>query len=570
MRKKKYAEGGLLQQILPSLIGMVPGGNLINAALPLLNIGNKQPDVYQPKMMTKNPFGKALGGPIVPVAQESTYVMPRPFLPSLPLQPPVDPNLQVQQMRAKNQYNPITGLGKFDANGGTGKVHSKDRFREKALGGDIVNDNFKQYSAGSHNSGNDQQIDQFGNPVSNGVASIQNKENMFNGFIYSDVLTNPETGNKFNADAMKINKKYPNARLDDISKSTLKFEMTRLQKLNQDKIDKVSTEKAYGGYIRPTATNPYLPQGVPDGDPMQAFNQADQLLQLPQVPVIPNGDPNAAFAQGQELISPLYTNLDPLPTPLQSRSTPSLTLPTFGNTTNTVDTSNTNNTQGTVSKGLGVLDAVGLGFKGAALAGSIFDALNPAEKENPILPDYQKADQYMKSANIDYSQAKQDALGVSNQQSNAIRSMSGNAGQYMSRQSGRLAQLQDAVSRISEQQSNAQSQLNVNKGQYEANKSVDNANRLTQNRINNQQNAATSRLFDRTLASDFSQIGTQFGEEARAQDAIANNRDLTNFTNSQIISALNSKYGNFQVSEDIVNQFKKGEISIDQLLKFKQ
>lgn len=569
MRKKKYAEGGLLQQILPSLIGMVPGGNLINAALPLLNIGNKQPEVYQPKMMTKNPFGKALGGPIVPVAQESTYVMPRPFLPSLPLQPPVDPNLQVQQMRAKNQYNPITGLGKFDANGGTGKVHSKDRFREKANGG-LINDGFKQYESGSHASGNDTSIDQHGNPVSNGIASIQNKENMFNGFIYSDVLTNPETGNKFNADAMKINKKYPNARLDDISKSTLKFEMTRLQKLNQDKIDKVSTEKAYGGYIRPTATNPYLPQGVPDGDPMQAFNQSDQLLQLPQVPMIPNGDPNAAFAQGQELISPLYTNLDPLPTPLQSRSTPSLTLPTFGNTTNTVDTSNTNNTQGTVSKGLGVLDAVGLGFKGAALAGSIFDALNPAEKENPILPDYQKADQYMKSANIDYSQAKQDALGVSNQQSNAIRSMSGNAGQYMSRQSGRLAQLQDAVSRISEQQSNAQSQLNVNKGQYEANKSVDNANRLTQNRINNQQNTATSRLFDRTLASDFSQIGTQFGEEARAQDAIANNRDLTNFTNSQIISALNSKYGNFQVSEDIVNQFKKGEISIDQLLKFKQ
>lgn len=142
MRKKKYAEGGLLQQILPSLIGMVPGGNLINAALPLLNIGNKQPEVYQPKMMTKNPFGKALGGPIVPVAQESTYVMPRPFLPSLPLQPPVDPNLQVQQMRAKNQYNPITGLGKFDANGGTGKVQPKDRFREKAKGG-FINDGFK-------------------------------------------------------------------------------------------------------------------------------------------------------------------------------------------------------------------------------------------------------------------------------------------------------------------------------------------------------------------------------------------------------------------------------------------
>jgi len=568
MKKRKYKNGGLLEALLPTAVGFIPGGNFL---APILSNILQQPEVPQttPRQTTTNPFGKMfLGGPIQPMAQESTYVMPTPFLPSLPLQPPVDTNLQVQQMRANNQYNPITGLGKFDANGGTGKVHSKDRFREKANGG-FINDGFKQYHSSSHASGNDTSIDQFGNPVTNGVAEIQNKENMYNGFIYSDTLTNPETGNKFNKDAMKINKKYPNARLDQIAKNTLDLEMTRLQKINQDKIDKVSTEKAYGGYIRPTATNPYLPQGIADGDPMEAFNQADQLLQLPQVPTIPNGDPNAAFAQGQELISPLYTNLNPLPTPLQLRSTPNLTLPTFGNTTNTVDTSNTNNTQGTVSKGLGVLDAVGLGFKGAALAGSIFDALNPAEKENPILPDYQKADQYMKSANIDYSQAKQDALGVSNQQSNAIRSMSGNAGQYMSRQSGRLAQLQDAVSRISEQQSNAQSQLNVNKGQYEANKSVDNANRLTQNRINNQQNTATSRLFDRTLASDFSQIGTQFGEEARAQDAIANNRDLTNFTNSQIISALNSKYGNFQVSDDIVEQFKSGKISIDELLKFK-
>lgn len=110
----------------------------------------------------------------------------------------------------------------------------------------------------------------------------------------------------------------------------------------------------------------------------------------------------------------------------------------------------------------------------------------------------------------------------------------------------------------------------MQKGQYEANKAVDNANRLYQNRVDNLQNQAASRMFDRSLASDFSQIGTQFGEEARAQQAIANNEDLTKFTNSQIIAALNSKYGNFQLSPDIIEKFKQGEINIDQLLKFKK
>ena len=410
----------------------------------------------------------------------------------------------------------------------------------------FINDGFRQYDSGSHQSGNDTEIDEYGNPVSNGVASIQNKENMYNGFIFSDTLTNPETGNKFNADAMKINKKYPKARFDESAKNTMEFELRKLQQLNQNEIDSQSTEMAYGGYIRPTMTNPYAPQGIPEVDPMDAFNQADELVNYKIEP----------FA--------------PLPTPLQSRST-ELNLPYFNSTTNTVDLTNSNNVQGNLpNTGISGLDAVGLGLKGVALLGSINDALTPAEIETPILPDYSKARQYLQSANIDYSQAKQDSIGVSNQQSNAIRSMSGNASQYLSRQSGRLAQLQDVLSNINQSQSNAQSQLNMSKGQFEGNVAVDNANRLTQNRINNQQNAANSRLFDRVLSSDFSQIGTQFGEEARVQKAIANNQALNTFTNAQIISALNSKYGNFQLNDNIIEQFKSGKIGLDDILKYKQ
>lgn len=245
MKKKKYDNGGLLKELLPSILGLIPGGNIVNTGLSLFNQLDNQPQAYKPvPVLSSNPFGRELGGPILPIAQESTYVQPRPFLPQLPVVQPIDPNLQVQQMRASNQYNPITGLGVYDANGGTGKVKSKDRFREKSKGGTIVNDDFKQYNSGSHKSGNDTEIDQFGNPVSNGVAAIQNKENMYKGFILSDTLTNPETGNKFNVDAMKINKKYPNARLSDIDKNSLDFEMNKLQVLNQEKIDKVESKKA--------------------------------------------------------------------------------------------------------------------------------------------------------------------------------------------------------------------------------------------------------------------------------------------------------------------------------------
>lgn len=570
MKKKKYNNGGILEQLLPSALSLIPGGQLLSPFLQMDMENNNQPKAYTPQpQMGSNPFGRMFGGPIVPIAQESTYVQPRPFLPSLPIVQPIDPNLKVQQMRASNQYNPITGLGVYDANGGTGKVKSKDRYREKSKGGTIVNDDFKQYSSGSHKSGNDTEIDQFGNPVSNGVAAIQNKENMYKGFILSDTLTNPETGNKFNVDAMKINKKYPNARLSDIDKNSLDFEMNKLQVLNQEKIDKVESKKAKGGYIRPTITNPYLPQGVADGDPMQAYNRSNELLQLPNAPVIPDGNPVDAYNQAGSLISPLYTNLNPLPTPLQSRSTSNLNLPVFNSTTNT-----SNQVTGTVSNttersGLGTLDAIGLGLKGAALLGSVGDALTPALKENLILPDYSQADQYIKSANIDYSQAKQDALGVSNQQSNAIRSMSGNAGQYMSRQSSRLASLQDSLGRISEAQNNAQSQLNLTKGQYESNKAIDTANRQYQNEQNNQMNSANSRLFDRNLASDFASIGSSFNQASNVEKAIANQQDLSKFNNSQIIMYLNNKYPNFKVTPDIVEKLKSG-VSIDDILTFNE
>lgn len=143
MKKRKYNLGGFLQQALPTALNFIPGGQMLSPFLQ--QAFTQEPKSYTPRpAVTGSPFGKMFnGGPLLPTAQESTYVAPRPFLPKLPITPQVDPNLQVQQMRTANQYNPSTGLGKFDANGGTGKVKSKDRFREREFGG-FINDGFKQ------------------------------------------------------------------------------------------------------------------------------------------------------------------------------------------------------------------------------------------------------------------------------------------------------------------------------------------------------------------------------------------------------------------------------------------
>lgn len=576
MKKRKYNNGGILEQLLPSALSLIPGGQLLSPFLQMAMENNNQPKAYTPQpQMGSNPFGRMFGGPIVPMAQESTYVQPKPFLPKLPIAPPITQESN-QMMRTLNTYNPVTGLGKYDMSGGTGKVKSKDRYREKANGG-YINDGFVQYKSGSHASGNDTQIDQYGNPVEQGVASIQNKENMFNGFIFSDVLKNPETGNKFNTDAMKINKKHKNARLDDITKSTLDFEMNKLQVLNQEKINKKESKMARGGFINP-------PQ-MPYGDPQQAYNEAWQFNYgedpnaVQPIGLDPTVMQNGQIMTDKSIVPQLptlnlrsgvnSTNVKPLLS-LNQTLTNTPVVEQQGSTSNTTNQIPTGSTvSNTTPRGLGTLDAIGLGLKGAALVGSISDAVTPALKEDLILPDYSKADNYIQSANIDYSQSRQDAVGVSNIASNNIRSMSGNAGQYLSRQSGRVAQLQDVLGRISEQENNQRANLNMTKGQYESNKAIDTANRQYQNQQNNFANESNANLFDRGLSADFASIGKEFGQEARAQEAIANNRDLTNFNNSQIIAALNSKYGNFQVSDDIVEQFKAGKISIDELLKFK-
>lgn len=104
--------------------------------------------------------------------------------------------------------------------------------KKKEYGGNV--EDFKQYDTGSHMTGDDQMVDATGTPNNiNPVASVQNNENSYQGYVYSDKLINPRTGNKFSEDMTKLVMKNKRADLDEPTKNRLDFEAARLAKLNE-------------------------------------------------------------------------------------------------------------------------------------------------------------------------------------------------------------------------------------------------------------------------------------------------------------------------------------------------
>ncbi len=449
--------------------------------------------------------------------------------------------------------------------------------------GGFINNGFKQFSTGSHASGNDQPIDQHGNTNSNAVATVQGKENSFlidgKPFIMSDTLPNPTTGNTFNVDAAKVNNQYKKAAYLPEDKNALNFTMKKLATLNNamKAMTESSSQMAAGGF---------------PGDPVRnkPWVDANGVVHQPDVSAsseVVNNDLNVPKASNPFNIK---TNTDYLPGNYNTDDGGSLATDptTFGTplqlgnnlaevTTTKHRSDNPTRFEGTIDRSAsaaGALDsrganAIALGLKGAGLLKSVFDAAAPAEVEQPILPNYNKSDAYIKSANIDYTQAKQNALGISNIAGNSNRSLSTNAAQFQGREQARLANLQDAVGGISQQENNARSALNMQRGQYEQGKAIDTAGRLAQNRINNQQNAANSRFADEKLFSELGNIGTEFNEYANTQKQIQNNKELQNFYTTQGLALVNSRTSNFQLAPDIVERLKSGKATIDDLVKVK-
>lgn len=486
----------------------------------------------------------------------------------------------------------IAGIDSLISNKETKPVSSPLNLNTNPYGkmfkGGVINNGFKQYNTGSHSSGNDLSVDHNGNPNSvNPSATVQNKENMFKiegkPYVMSDTLLNPETGNMFNVDAAKLNRKYPNAKFRQDEKNAIEFGMKRLAGLNDFMRNADMVQKACGGSIKkmynggnpgdPVRNRPYM---TVDGRVIQETPMTVEPIIDPISPNIPTARNPLDIKINDDFLPANYQVADPDPLEMDNtilsneRELGTPAAPVLSPNTDVLSAPETTSAQSKErSFGLGAdaANAVAIGLKAAGLTKSIVDAFTPAEKEMPILPNYQLSDNYMRQANVNYNQARQDATGASNIAANVNRSSS-NFASFQARESARVANLQDALSRISQAENNEQSRINMAKANYEQGKAVGNANSLYQNRINNQQNQANADFADQKLFTELTQIGTEFNKYANFKKQVANNKELQTYYINEGLAILNNKYPNFKLDSSFITKLQSGQATADDVVKF--
>lgn len=540
--KKEYSAGG---QLLSTAAGMVPGiGGILSPVVSLIDqqMSNKQMEApAKPMNMNTNVYGNqmASGGFTTPNGVVTNVAPTNIPGPDTSMSGPM-PGSFNDAPSMSEAFNKV-GTPAFEGMAANGK--------RLAHGGMVTND-FKQYNTGSHASGNDLNINAGGAASNNNVtASVQNQENAYTNktgstYVHSDVLVNPESGNTFNIDAAKLNKKFSKADKSMEDKNALDFTMNRLSLIN-DKVRTVaeSVQKALGGNTK-QMYNGGPNSSVPASDNSMWDANTDQLYEQP--------DPN--------MVKTMYDTSN-VNIGRTERALPNLDGLVKNRTINMKNRSTVGNSDFN-------FNIPAMALKSVGLAKSAVDALTPPEVEQPILTDYNKSDQQMYATNIDYTQAKQDALAAANLAGNVNRSASGSFEQYQGRQANNYANLADNLGRTSMREALDRNQQYVQRAGYEQGKAVDKTNRLTQNRINNQMNAANADLADQKLFSEITDVGSQFNKYQNYREMVTNKKEIAQATINEGIALLGSKYTNFGFSDDFMERIKSGTATIDEMVKF--
>lgn len=557
--KANKSTGG---QLLATAAQFIPGYGQI--ASPLINMVDKEYD----KTMVK---------PDVPLMNMNKETLGNTFAKGGSIH--IDPKNKGKFNETKKRTGKTTEELTHSSNPLTRKqaIFAQNAAKWKHEDGGYITNDFKQYDTGSHTSGNDLGVDENGNPSSQPTAFVQNKENTYQlggkPYVMSDTLINPESGNYFNADASKLNSKFKAADVSVEDKNALDFGMKRLSLIN-DKMRNISemVQKACGGSLKKMATG-----GIP-GDPIRNLPYVDLHGNVIQPnndalvtenitnndTMVPIGNSNPLDPQVVEPGLPMDT-YNPMAAfkPLSLGQDLVATAPGPNRSFKAKGKSVGPNTTGETN-----YNDIAVILKGAALGKSIVDAVTPAQKEDPILTNYQAADKQIYGSNIDYTQAKQDALGVANLTSNMNRSASSNFAQYQGRQGANFANLGDQISRITSAENQSRSELAMQRGQYEAGKASDNANRLSQNRVNNQMNQANADFADQKLFSELSTIGSSMNQYEETKKQIRNNQELANAKISEGLLLIGSKYQNFGFSPDFMEKIKSGKATLDEQVRF--
>jgi hypothetical protein len=176
----------------------------------------------------------------------------------------------------------------------------------------------------------------------------------------------------------------------------------------------------------------------------------------------------------------------------------------------------------------------GLMLKGSAMAGSLFSALQPAQKETLRLPDFGRADDAMSRATaFSMNPALNEVEQARGKSQEAIRNMATTAGQYTSNMQSvnQRAGQQSAGLRVQEQQ--IMNQLAAQKAGYETQKASAIQQELARFDENTLMNKAATQDARVAFVENINNLGTEIMKQGNEQD-IANQQDKLAVQNAKL------------------------------------
>jgi hypothetical protein len=386
-----------------------------------------------------------------------------------------------------------------------------------ALGG-----NFIQWNAPSHAKGG-QLVNRDGLPSLRGNIEIEKKENMYKsskgGYVYSDRLKNPMTGNTVAKDVAMANKKY-GKKEDDLSKNAHAFLMEKYRKLNEKL--RMKQEMGNGGSVKK-----YSPGGFFDGNPPLANQPAYQ----PGVPY-PTGLP--------------YQAMHPAGQPMQSLAAQPTNIASFGQPNININT--TSAKRGTGLK-LSGFDA-GNALKGIALGAQAIDALVPSEKERLRLPDYTPGDRAMKGIGTSPQAAINEITRGEEAAAQTARSSARNFNEMAQRLSSIYGSGAARKALQTEQSRAMNNQLMMQVASREDQKTLGNRAELIRQQEAQSMNNANRRLAIRHFTSNLTQLGTSLQKLQYVREAMKNQNELAKMKARDFLKAMNLINPNIQVDLD--------------------
>lgn len=205
----------------------------------------------------------------------------------------------------------------------------------------------------------------------------------------------------------------------------------------------------------------------------------------------------------------------------------------------------------------------GLMLKGSAMAGSLFSALQPAQKETLRLPDFGRADDAMSRATaFSMNPALNEVEQARGKSQESIRNMATTAGQYTSNMQSvnQRAGQQAAGLRVQEQQ--IMNQLSGQKAGYETQKASAIQQELARFDENTLMNKAATQDARVAFVENINNLGTEIMKQGNEQD-IADQQDKLAVQNAKL-KIIQSAFENPDIIsganlENILKMIEKGD-----------